>query len=46
MRELCGILDCGEPAVDFLERVNEDGETVRLYLCSRHWDHEVGDLPK
>ena len=34
----CEIFECGNPAVDFLERDGEDGERVRLYLCADHFD--------
>lgn len=34
MRIECEIFEYSNPAVDFLERDGEDGESVRLYLCA------------
>ena len=38
MRMECEIFECGNPAVDFLERNGEDSDRVRFYLCADHFD--------
>jgi hypothetical protein len=29
---------CGKPAVDFVVRVDEDGEEYKFWLCADHFD--------
>lgn len=49
MRQECEILDCGEPAVDYIEQPAEHvldppgapGEIAKLYLCAEHWDQFI-----
>lgn len=45
MRIECEIFECGNPAVDFLERDGEDGERVRLYLHADHASWHATKIP-